>query len=337
MNEAAPKTPAPIAALAAGLLMLAATGCATPPTPSPSVQTPAPTPAPAATGSTAEAPPDLDPEALIGALNAYAADHADEFGGLYMHPPGSGSFVLLFTANLEEHAVALREISERVTVRPAEFTEAELLAVLEGLDLSGLSSETTEPISASLDTIGNRVTLEVKSSDPTLEVRLETLHAGRLDVIVHPLPGAWANVTEGDGWRLVATGRTDGNEAYNVRAATRADSWEALWLRVGLDGEPPAVDLGDEVVVSFAHGIGSSCPELRLDGVSIGGGVVYSVTSDPLAPRACTADLAAAIVFVVVLERTALPPDGFTLRLQERPVCGGNDCGFSEEIEVALP
>ncbi len=64
---------------------------------------------------------------------------------------------------------------------------------------------------------GNRVTLEVKSSDPTLEVRLETLHAGRLDVIVHPLPGAWANVTEGDGWRLVATGPDEWNPHPRLR------------------------------------------------------------------------------------------------------------------------
>ena len=67
--------------------------------------------------------------------------------------------------------------------------------------------------------------------------------------------------------------------------------------------------------MSFGHGIGSSCPELRLDGVAIEGGVVFSQTSDPLVPRGCTADLAATAVFVVAVERSALPDDGFTLRL----------------------
>jgi hypothetical protein len=68
---------------------------------------------------------------------------------------------------------------------------------------------------------------------------------------------------------------------------------------------------------------------MRLDGVAIQGGVVFSETSDPLSPRACTADLAGAVMFLVAIERDALPTDGFTLRLRQ------DDIG--ESIEVPLP
>lgn len=140
----------------------------------------------------------------------------------------------------------------------------------------------------------------------------------------------------GDGWRLIATGEADAGEAYTVRAATDADGYAALWAELALVGPAPQIDLGSEVIVSFGHGIGSSCREMRLDCVVITGGVVFSATSDPLAPRGCTADLAGVAVFVVVLERSALPEPGFTLQLAEGSrTCP--DCGFIEQIEVELP
>ena len=151
-----------------------------------------------------------------------------------------------------------------------------------------------------------------------------------LDVTVYPVPGEWANVNSGAGWRLVEAVHASGNEAYIVRAATDVTSWTDLWETIGGDGEPPAVDFEGEVVVSFAHGTGSSCPELRLDGVVIGDGVVFSQTSDPLSPRACTADLVAAEVFVVALVPRRPAGDRFTLRL-----CA--QCDHAEELDVTLP
>jgi hypothetical protein len=223
-----------------------------------------------------------------------------------------------------------------VTVRGARFSEAELTEVLERLDLAGMAGDRIEPLSAGLDTMNNRVTLDVKSDDPTLEARPELQYGGMVEVTVHPLPGEWANVPRGDGWRLLAAGEAGGQEAYTVRAATDDGAWEALWSELGLDGERPAVALADEVVVSFAHGIGSACRELRLDDVVVEDGAVFSVTSDPLAPRNCTADLAGAAVFVVAVERAALPADGFTLQLSERRITG-QGAGFTEVIEVPLP
>jgi hypothetical protein len=280
---------------------------------------------------TSDAPAEPLPEpGTIEDLVAYGAEHADEFGGLYIDPPGGTSVVMLFTADLERHHDAVNAIVPGTRVRQVTYTEAQLTALLESIDFEALAAEGIEMLTASVDVIDNQVDLELKSNDPTIELRMELAHPGMLDVIVHPLPGAWANATEGDGWRLLGAGQAGGQEAYVVRAATDADAWSEMWTTIGLEGPAPAVDLADEVVVSFGHGIGSSCPEVRLDGVTIEGGAVFSETSDPLAPRACTADLVGAAVFVVAIERASLPADGFALRLSREGVVG-------EELEVSLP
>lgn len=274
------------------------------------------------------------PEDAVAALQAYGAEHPDEFGGLYVDDQSQASFVMLFTDHLDEHAAALAEIWPRVTVQGVRFSEAALLEVLEGLDLAGMETEDLQPISAALDTMNNRVTLDLKSNDPTLELRLELEYGGMLEVTAYPIPGAWANVAEGDGWRLLAAGQSSGEVAYVVHAAKDQAEFEELWGSLAIGGEAPAVDFTDEVVVSFGHGIGSSCPELRLDNVHIDADVVSSEVSDPLSPRACTADLVGAAVFVVALERSALPDDGFTLVLGPQ---SADCCGDLDTLDVALP
>lgn len=276
------------------------------------------------------------PEDVVAALQAYGAEHADEFGGLYVEDQSRGAFGMFFTDRLEEHAAAVAEIWPRVTVRAVRYSEAALLEVLERLDLARMAAPGLEPMSAGLDIMNNVVTLELKSDDPTVETRLELQYGDMLDVTVHPFPGEWANVSDGDGWRLLAAGEASGNDAYTVRAATDDAAYDDLWSALGLGGDRPAVDIGTEVVVSFGHGIGSSCPEVRLDGVSIRDGVVFSVTSDPLEPRGCTADLVGAAAFVIALERAALPGDGFTLQLTERRITG-EGAGFTEVLDVPLP
>ena len=285
----------------------------------------------------AEVPPDVRDGvgAGIEGLQAYGAAHVDQFGGLYIDPPGGSHVVMLFTDDLEVHAPAVEAIKPGTTLRQVEHTEAELNAVLESFDFEALKADGVEMVSGGVDVIGNRVTLEAKSNDPTAEVRLELAHGGLLDVTIFPVPGAWANAVEGEGWRLIADGQAAGTEGYVVRAATDDAEYADMWEVIGLGGDAPAVDLASEVVVSFGHGIGSSCPEVRLDDIVIESDVVFSVTSDPLEPRACTADLAGAAMFVVVIERDAVP-DGFTLWLNQQAAEGGNDV-FSAPVEVDLP
>jgi hypothetical protein len=287
-------------------------------------------PEPPRMGPDGPEPPDVQE------LVAYGERHRDVFGGLYIDPPGGQSVVMLFTRDLEMHHAAVNQIVPGTRTRQVTHTEAELNELIESFDFQALQAQGAEMVSASVDIIGNRVDLELKTNDPTLELSLELAHGGMLDVTVYPAPGEWANVESGEGWRLLEVLRAENNEAYTVRAATNEAGWAGLWDAIGGGRKRPAVDLDTEVVVSFGHGMGSSCPELRLDGVVIAGGVVFSRTSDPLSPRACTADLAAAEVFVVALARDALPEGGFTLQLgPDLVTCA--DCGFSEQIEVSLP
>ena len=286
-------------------------------------------PPPAQLGSDAPDEPVPEPGSVED-LQAYGADHPDEFGGLYVDPPGSTSVVMLFTGHLERHQAAVAAIMPGTRVRQVAHTEAELTALMESIDFEALEAEGIEMLSAGVDITGNRVTLDVKANDPTLELRLEVAHGGMLDVTVFPLPGDWANVPDGEGWRLLAAGEAGPEDAYVVRAATDAAAWAEMWSAIGLEGGPPAVDFTEEVVVSFGHGISSTCREVRLDGVGIEDGVVFSQTSDPLSPRNCTLDLRGAAVFLVAIERSALPGDGFTLRLAREDMAG-------DDLEVPLP
>jgi hypothetical protein len=292
--------------------------------------------APTSTSSTSDARPNA-PEALgrgVEGLQAYGQDHVQEFGGMYIDPPGGQHVVMLFNGNLADHAVAVEAIHPGTTLRQVEHTEAELIALIEGIDFESLRAEGVEMLSASVDVIGNRATLEATSNDVGAEARLELAFGGLLDVTIFPVPGDWHNVADGDGWRLIAAGdsRTD---AYVVRAATDAAGYADMWEQLGIGGDAPVVDLATETVVSFGHGIGSGCPEVRLDGVHVADGVVFSITSDPLLPRNCTADLVGAAVFVVAVSREATP-GGFTLWLNEY-AASRDDAEFSASVEVDLP
>jgi hypothetical protein len=320
----------------ATVLAVLVTGCGQAGTPTPSEEITAAT---ASVEMPPVEPPGPDgpagpPESVIEDLVAYGEQHRDAFGGLYIDPPGGRSVVMLFTRDLEVHERAVNDLAPGTRVRQVRFTEDELRDLQDFLVGSLFGQDGVEFLSASVDVIGNKVEVSLKSDDPTLELRLETAHLGMLDASVFPIPGPWANVESGDGWRLIAVG-DELTEAYTVRAATTPEEWDELWAAaVGVDGDRPAVDLDAEVVVSFGHGLSQSCAELRLDDVVIEGGVVFSVTSDPLAPRNCTSDLSAASVFVVALARDALPADGFTLQLDAR---SAECCGDLDELDVPLP
>lgn len=291
---------------------------------------------PTSTPPTSDAIPDVPPGLLgggIDGLQAYGLQHVDEFGGMYIDPPGGQHVIMLFTRNLDDHALAVAAIHPGTTLRQVEHTEAELRTLIAGLDFESLRAEGIEMLSASVDVIGNRATLDAKSNDITAEARLELAYGGLLEVTIFPVPGEWQNVADGDGWRLLAAGESR-SEAYIVRAATDARGYVEMWDAIGLGGDAPVVDLATETVVSFGHGIGSGCREVRLDGVHIADDVVWSITSDPLAPRNCTADLAGAAVFVVAIAHDAVP-DGFTLWLNEYAASRGGE--FSAPLEVDLP
>ncbi|MDP8904218.1 MAG: hypothetical protein M3N29_02680 [Chloroflexota bacterium] len=256
-------------------------------------------------------------------LSMYGAREHEQFGGLWVND-GGFDVVMLFTADLERHRriVAALAPTMRVDVRRARFTEAELRRLQDELvgELDALPE--LQFLSLGLDTKNNVLRLEAKSNDPTIKQRLEEQYGGRLVVNVHSLPGPWANAEGGPGWRLLAAGisRGGGVEPYSVRVATSDAEWQQLWSETDRVNPRPEIDPAQEIAVLFAEGIGSSCPEVRLDGVVIdhASRLVHSVTSDPFAPRACTADLVGAAFFVVALSRDALPESPFTVRLSEQ-------------------
>lgn len=80
----------------------------------------------------------------------------------------------------------------------------------------------------------------------------------------------------------------------------------------------PEWDPATEIIAIFSEGVGSSCPEVRIDAVTFDGedGLVFPTLSDPLSPRACTSDLRGGQTFVVALARDSLPGHQFTLILE---------------------
>lgn len=130
--------------------------------------------------------------------------------------------------------------------------------------------------------------------------------------------------TEGDGWRLLAAEQGSSSFAYTTGIATTPEQVDRALATLGLAGTPVDVDLAAEVVVWFGDAYGSSCPERRLDGITVSEGedpVLRPVIVDPTDPLACTDDLVGAWAFVVAVERSLLPPGPFTIRLTEgRPI-----------------
>jgi hypothetical protein len=124
----------------------------------------------------------------------------------------------------------------------------------------------------------------------------------------------------GDGWVMLAWEQGHG-PAHEVGIATDQASYERLWGRTQLDGSPPAMDFVSDVVVWFAEGHGSSCPNLRMDEVIVDRerSQVYPLIVYPDGPMLCTDDLAGAYQYVAALERTELPPGPFEIGL------GGGD------------
>ena len=155
---------------------------------------------------------------------------------------------------------------------------------------------------------------------------VETVFADSLDSVCvtgadpATVPVDGPQPTSGDGWRLLADADRHG-EPYAVHTAVNQAEYESLWASLSLDGTPPTVDFTGEIVVHFGAVYGSSCPEIRLDGVDFD--TAQSVVSPHVVLRGgnrdCTAD-ALPRAYVVAVDRAHLPALPFTLRVSD---CGG--------------
>ena len=278
---------------------------------------------------------------VTGAVQRYAAGQPDVFGGLYLD---DGLTVVQFTDHLARHDAAIQRLgiaAGRYRLERVDHTEAELLELQRQIsdELASGGIVGAQFVSSSVDTIDNVVEVTVKSNDANLERQLRARYgdADVLDLVVAPLVEDWEQPEAGDGWRLLAHGRVV--ESYTVRVAADAGELGGLWETMGMDGSPPEVDFGQALVVSFVQGIGSSCPELRLDGVEVAGNAVFPRLSNPLQPRACTADLVGGQAFIVALDRASLPGTPFRVRLTppDQPLPCDGDCGAGAPAEVRVP
>ena len=139
----------------------------------------------------------------------------------------------------------------------------------------------------------------------------------------------------GDSWRLLADEKT--GHAYRTAIASDAADLAELWREAGISAPVPAVDFESEVVIWFGAVYGSSCPNLRLDDVVIDDGVVYPLIVNVDSPMACTAD-ANPHSYVVAVERSKLPAEGFVIRLQaDEPPAGVVDQQTTVSGDVTIP
>ncbi|HSJ28304.1 MAG TPA: hypothetical protein VLB67_08835 [Acidimicrobiia bacterium] len=153
------------------------------------------------------------------------------------------------------------------------------------------------------------------------------------DPALVPEPGPQPEA--GDGWRLLADEKT--GFAYRTGFASDRADLEALWQMAGISSPVPEVDFDSEVVIWFGAVYGSSCPNLRMDDVVVGGDVVYPVIVDLDGPGPCTDD-ANPHAYVVAMERAVLPPDGFVIRLQaDDPFPGVADQQTFVHGDVTVP
>jgi hypothetical protein len=216
-------------------------------------------------------------------------------------------------AELEERFPGAGVVAVAVEHTSAELRKLQRRAVRElkgSLDSFGVSD----------DVVRNVVGIDVPYLTADVVAELEQRFAGEpvcvdgADAADQPAPGP--QPTAGDGWRLV--GHREGRgRVYRTGIATDAPSYRRLWQQAGMKGDPPEVDLVDHVVLWFAEAHGSSCPDRRLDDVTVDveAGLVYPLLVNPRADLACTDDIAGAWQFLVEFERSRLPAGPFMLQL----------------------
>ena len=154
-----------------------------------------------------------------------------------------------------------------------------------------------------------------------------------IDPELVPEPGPQPEV--GEHWRLLADEKT--GQAYRTMIATDQADLEALWREAGVSAPVPDFDFENEIVIWFGAVYGSSCPNLRMDDVVIEAGLVYPEIVNVDSPMACTAD-ANPHAYVVAVERSALPAEGFVVQLQaEAPPPGVVDQQTTVLGDVTIP
>jgi hypothetical protein len=256
-------------------------------------------------------------------FDLYAAQHPDTYGGLWIDNALGGVVTMAFTDSLEAHRAAL----PGVNLVQVEYSHEEL----EALQPRVGSLMPDVAYASGLDVQRNVVTIELYVFDQASVDAVAAAFAGEpvcvrgndpaLLVPEGPQPQG------GAGWRLLADQPLVG-AAWATGLEVDQAGYEQLWAGLALDGEAPAVDFATEIVVHFGPAVSGSCSEIRLDDVLVDRARSL-LTADIVLPGkaglgACTSD-ARPYTYLVAVQRDALPPVPFTIRLSDETDCG--QCG----------
>jgi hypothetical protein len=110
-------------------------------------------------------------EDLAVVLQDYAASHPGEFGGMYVEPPGSQQFVVLFTGHLDDHTAALSKLvspASTIQLRLTPTAERDLDALMERIsgDAGALRAAGIFVVETSRDDVGRVVEVGLSTERP---------------------------------------------------------------------------------------------------------------------------------------------------------------------------
>lgn len=129
-------------------------------------------------------------------VEAYGAARPETYGGIYIDQQAGGEVVVSFTADVDQHAIALAELGPaegRLRVRAVSWTEAELKALSDSLyeDFLGPGSEDVGISSTRLDVRENAVVVGIQEDEGEALDVLQARYGGRPIMVEradHPVP-----------------------------------------------------------------------------------------------------------------------------------------------------
>ena len=146
-------------------------------------------------------------DAMVGAVQAYLAEHPDISGGLYLDNERGGIVTMLVTDDPDAHEAAVREeIGPDVplAVRQVRWTEAELTDLQQRIvdGRAFLDAIPARMKTSSTDVIANQVELTISSAVPDAAARIIAQFGAE--------EGQLRVVSDGTGLLLLPTGRVEG-------------------------------------------------------------------------------------------------------------------------------
>lgn len=273
----------------------------------------------------ADSPVYVGNEQPVEEVMAWAADRPG-FAEVWVDRDRNGWVVVGVTEELEATRAAAAQAfpDDGVVVVQVERSLDELLALQDEVH-----ERSTTVQGSSSDVRLGRVKLYVPRLTDEVLAELSAEFAGEAVCVEGgdpaDAPGDGPQPLEGDGWRLLAAEQGSSAFAFTTGIATTPEQVDGALRFLELGDVDVDVDLQSEVVVWFGEAHGSSCPERRLDGITVDDGdepVLRPVIVDPTDPMACTSDLTGAWAFVVAVDRGVLPVGPFTIRVTDgdRPI-----------------